>query len=395
MYQQASVPYNQTCRSEVQTRTCNNGSLSSYTGSFQSTSCRVLAPRSCSSPARDHNQSQTRVRYKDAQVMSDQSCVSETQTSTCVDGTYSAFTGTFAHSSCQVLNPMALFSEARAVLDSKCMNCHGPSTGIAFGPAPGATMEEWYNVFRRGDNLLIAGPNWDDSRLLLRTKLHTKGGSGRTMPSAGTWSQANYDALATWIKSVQVQSVTPGDDPDFPDPVVGNFKLQGYNMPLGERIFVGNLLENLFSTNGNVALNQIYRQMDFFQGGCDIYETARMSNNALEFGNEACSGTQKVSDQIGVSSTVREGRRIMACHLGIYNDTRLNVAISKLGGSNLNTKPNRNNVISALKYFYPNTNFGPDTINLILSKVNQESSSRNAWRAVLFPICASPQWQVL
>lgn len=395
MYQQASVPYNQTCRSEVQTRTCQNGMLSAYTGSFQNTSCNVTPARSCTNPTLAHNQTQTRTRYREAQVPAGQSCVSEVQTRTCIDGTVSAYSGTFTQSACQVMSAANLFTQARTVLDSKCLGCHGPSTGVAFGPAANADEESWLNVFRRGDQMLIAGPTWDDSRLLLRTRLHTKGGNTRNMPSAGTWTQADYDALANWIRSVRPEDVTPRETPILPAPIEGDFQLQGFNMILGERMFVGQLLEGLFSANGNVVLNQIYRQMDFFQGGCDTYEAARNSSNALDFNNEACSGTQKISDQIGISSTVREGRRLQACHQGIYNDARLNNAITKLGGTNLNTRPSRDNVLAALKYFYPNTNFGTDTINLIMQKVSEETNARNAWRAVLFPICTSPQWQIL
>jgi hypothetical protein len=395
MFKESAVAYNQTCQSEVQTRTCQNGILSAFSGSFQNTSCSVTPGRNCTNPNLNHNQTQTRTRYRDNSVAAGETCVSEVQTRRCIDGTVTSFSGSFTHNACQVLNPASLFTEARAVLDSKCMGCHGPSTGVAFGPSTGDDVESWYNVFRRGDQMLIAGEAWDDSRLLLRTKLHTKGGSSRTMPTSGSWTQANYDALANWIRSVKPEDVHVDDKPIFPLPIDGDFQLQGFNMILGERIFIGNVLQKLFTTSGNVVLNQVFRQMDFFQGGCDMYEAARTSENVLEFNNEACSGTQRISDQIGISSTVREGRRIQVCHQGIYNNTRLDIAIANLGGLNRNTRPTRENVIAALHYFYPNINFGTDTINLILQKVAEESNSTNAWRAVLFPICASPQWQIL
>ncbi len=58
-------------------------------------------PRGCGSVA--HGASESRTRYASATVPHGSTCVSETQTRTCQDGTFSAWTGSFTHTSCETL----------------------------------------------------------------------------------------------------------------------------------------------------------------------------------------------------------------------------------------------------------------------------------------------------
>ena len=102
-YEAASVPFEHTCRSETQTRTCNNGTWSVWTGSFTAEACEVTAPHSCDGTP--HGQSVSQVRYEAASVAFGHTCRSEAQTRTCTNGTWSAWSGTFAAESCDVAAP--------------------------------------------------------------------------------------------------------------------------------------------------------------------------------------------------------------------------------------------------------------------------------------------------
>ncbi len=101
-YQSASVPFGQSCAAETQTRSCSSGQLSAWSGTFQATSCSVAAPRPCG--ATPHGGRETRVRYQAATVRVGQTCSSETQTRTCQNGAWSAWSGTFAQTACVVEN---------------------------------------------------------------------------------------------------------------------------------------------------------------------------------------------------------------------------------------------------------------------------------------------------
>ena len=98
-YSASSVAWNQSCSAVgiLETRTCNNGTLS---GSFANQSCTVTTPLNCNvAPwgAIAHGASVT--AYQSASVMSPAVCASVSESRTCTNGTLS---GTYTNQTCSV-----------------------------------------------------------------------------------------------------------------------------------------------------------------------------------------------------------------------------------------------------------------------------------------------------
>lgn len=102
-YKAATVSFGLFCQEETQTSTCNDGVLSDWTGSFTNASCSILAPSNCGSVA--HGSSETRLMYQNSEVAYGSSCSSEAQTRTCNNGTFTAWSGSFQNNTCIVASP--------------------------------------------------------------------------------------------------------------------------------------------------------------------------------------------------------------------------------------------------------------------------------------------------
>jgi hypothetical protein len=94
-----SVAHDATCQSEVQTRTCTTGVFTAWSGSYTFESCVRNCPGGIG-----HNQTEERVRYQAAEVLVPAGCAMETQSRVCTDGSFGAWSGTFTMESCQVVN---------------------------------------------------------------------------------------------------------------------------------------------------------------------------------------------------------------------------------------------------------------------------------------------------
>jgi hypothetical protein len=119
-YALASVVSPDVCTSEVQTRTCEDGSWSAWQGSFRYAEC-VVVYRGCGGVA--HGESESRVRYPTAIVENHEDCVPESQTRTCNDGTFSEWSGSAQETHCEV----ALYGICGAGAtchEGQCANSH-------------------------------------------------------------------------------------------------------------------------------------------------------------------------------------------------------------------------------------------------------------------------------
>ncbi len=92
-----TVPYRETCRSEVQRRWCESGKFVAWTGSYEHETCEVEAPVDC--VALKHGEQETRVRYLAPEAFN-RPCKSETQSRTCYNGKIGEWSGTFAEPAC-------------------------------------------------------------------------------------------------------------------------------------------------------------------------------------------------------------------------------------------------------------------------------------------------------
>mmetsp|Transcript_44646 Transcript_44646/g.78505 ORF Transcript_44646/g.78505 Transcript_44646/m.78505 type:complete len:1022 (+) Transcript_44646:94-3159(+) len=100
MYETSSVNAPATCKRERQSRTCNDGAWGSWDGSYTQDACKVQAR--CSSPDAAHGGEESRDKYEAASVNAPATCQSESQTRTCNDGSWSGWSGSYSQSECKV-----------------------------------------------------------------------------------------------------------------------------------------------------------------------------------------------------------------------------------------------------------------------------------------------------
>ena len=98
-YERSTVAFGSTCRSEIQSRTCQNGNFTAWSGDFSFDSCEVAEPQNCGDLT--HNQTESRQRFAKAEVRFNESCQPETQTRTCLDGQLTAWTSTHSFQACE------------------------------------------------------------------------------------------------------------------------------------------------------------------------------------------------------------------------------------------------------------------------------------------------------
>lgn len=188
-YQAMVVGFGNSCVSETQSRTCNNGSFTNYNGSYQYDSCSVQPAMNCGSTR--HGQSETRTMYQSSSVTAPASCVSETQTRTCNNGTFTNYSGSYTHSSCTV-SGSSISTNGITLIQGSCLNCHGSGGFVAHHDIDFADADEFMN------SKYYDADNPGNSLLLRRTIGHGDGNS--TMPPGGTnWSQQHYDNLRAWV----------------------------------------------------------------------------------------------------------------------------------------------------------------------------------------------------
>lgn len=91
------------CEEETQTRTCDDGNFSEWSGTFEAATCEIRPAFACGES--EHGASQNRTRYVDDIVPFGAPCSSELQMRSCYDGTWSEWNGGFVAESCSERAP--------------------------------------------------------------------------------------------------------------------------------------------------------------------------------------------------------------------------------------------------------------------------------------------------
>ncbi|MEI8346358.1 MAG: vWA domain-containing protein [Pseudomonadota bacterium] len=104
-YSAAVVPYGQECLPISQSRTCTNGSWGTWSGSLTLRSCQVAPAPSCDGVANGNSQSAQ--FYANAVVPYGQQCLPVNQSRTCNAGIWSAWSGNLIVRFCQVAAPLS------------------------------------------------------------------------------------------------------------------------------------------------------------------------------------------------------------------------------------------------------------------------------------------------
>ncbi|OFZ46915.1 MAG: hypothetical protein A2381_03715 [Bdellovibrionales bacterium RIFOXYB1_FULL_37_110] len=133
-YSVSSVPAGQSCSSyqQTQTKICNNGIWSVWSGNYTYLSCIVQPALGCGNIA--SGQFEMRTRYQSANVSENSVCVSEIQNRQCVNGQLGAWSGSYAHSSCVVsrirYESAAVSSGATCKQQTQLMTCENGVCGV-------------------------------------------------------------------------------------------------------------------------------------------------------------------------------------------------------------------------------------------------------------------------
>jgi hypothetical protein len=120
-YLQAQVTDPTTCVSETQQRTCSGSTFSAWSGTYTAESCQIALYSSCGNIL--HGSQESRTRYSTEQASDIKDCKSEEQTRTCNNGTFGDWSGSYQASSCVVgpLGPCDPFSNSSCVQGTSCM----------------------------------------------------------------------------------------------------------------------------------------------------------------------------------------------------------------------------------------------------------------------------------
>ncbi len=116
-YAALSVPYGTNCSQETQTRTCQNGAWTAFSGAFSAKTCDVAPPADC--VGGKHGQTRTRKRYQAALVAQGATCVDETQSSTCSNGVWGPYSGTFTAEACKARGRSCTYINDEGIVESR------------------------------------------------------------------------------------------------------------------------------------------------------------------------------------------------------------------------------------------------------------------------------------
>jgi len=133
-YSASSVAYGQSCSSiqQTQTRVCNDGVWSAWSGSYQYLTCRVQAALACGTIA--SGAFELRTMYQAAAVSEGSNCVSEIQNRQCTNGQFSSWSGTYTQPKCVVsrvrFESALVPNSAVCNPETQTMTCEGGICGV-------------------------------------------------------------------------------------------------------------------------------------------------------------------------------------------------------------------------------------------------------------------------
>ncbi|GEM_PF-6281938 len=191
MYLTSNVSFGSTCISEVQTRTCENGSFTPFSGNYSYSACEVLAPASCGGVS--HGGREQRIRYRQTQSILPQTCEAETQERICHNGSWSDFSGSFSFPTCQETNEANPRLRGFEIIESNCLSCHHHNLDFSRNEES-FISSKFYNS---------AAP--EESLILKRLVGH--GERNSNMPpsysnEASGWNNSLYNEFKSWLNLI-------------------------------------------------------------------------------------------------------------------------------------------------------------------------------------------------
>ena len=204
------------------------------------------------------------------------------------------------------------------------------------------------------------------------------------------------------------------------------------NIPLGNRFFIVNFLEDIFgkdniSKHGNdeyylshknweqnldsysAALQTTSRyflsKQSIWGGPCDIYDMSEGGRKALlEFKKYICFvGGGRINSNFSTSSSVvKEGLKIKACEKILQNESAIAHALGKVDLEPNSSEINNVNILKVYSLFFPtretNNDLTLEAINALrnIPTLEMKTDQKNeAWKNILLTLCYDPSWQIL
>jgi hypothetical protein len=218
-YRAAHVPFGGQCESEQQTRLCINGDFLPWSGSFTADGCDVTPAAKCDGST--HGAIEERVRFDHALVRSWSDCHPEAQTRTCSNGTWSSWTGSpsFDQLSCRV-ELEGWCSEDAQCKDGPCAGnfCRCPAHQ-QMASCAGKSCCECAGAWQ-GDDCEICRGNYDPAQDCAKCRNHWSGNDCQRCPAQFTaasdcqacspgWSGPNCETQDVCVRYVDLNSKAP------------------------------------------------------------------------------------------------------------------------------------------------------------------------------------------
>lgn len=133
-YAASTVPFGEECVLTIQTRTCEDGTFDPDFLVCDHLGCEVLPGADCGDIA--HGVEETRERYLLTRAAAGDVCPLEVQTRTCLDGSFTEWSGSFEETSCApcgdgIIDDTEICDEGEALDCGSCAaDCRGDGTGV-------------------------------------------------------------------------------------------------------------------------------------------------------------------------------------------------------------------------------------------------------------------------
>lgn len=292
-------------------------------------------------------------------------------------------------------------SQAYAVMEQYCFSCHG-SQGYR-----GESWDLYSNAQWVDHGLIRVEGDYLSSQILQRLKHGSGAGDMPYTVGSRLWqsfSQSDYEKMRAWVESVAIRARSGGNPDVISSPVPEvtprpELALIEMDLRLMDRLGVKAVLDDVFGpAAANVATNAvIYNSLSQFGGPCD-------PKAQVNLGCDNVDAFDTGAPLVNFSSTPREGLRMKACNLLVFNDTTLRAAITSVRGAAYvssiasNPRPTASDVQGVYQLFNPGRAELPSSVVSSFLQVSQSIAvgpgSMDPWRALILTLCYSPDWQV-
>lgn len=181
-----------------------------------------------------------------------------------------------------------------------------------------------------------------------------------------------------------------------------------YSPNLVDRFYIMSLFKDVFGPNAvtvdsSSTGSAIYTRLNEFGTPCTAYEDYRILNgqNRVRARTDRTCVYGDRSDYLNANiiptaTASREGYLVNICTSLVENTTTLNYALKKISGLTTVPPVNRDRLTKLYAHFYRGRpEPAPGIVDSLEMIFQYEANLTKAWKAAIYSVCASGQWQVL